>query len=334
MKACLQCSILILILFLSKSHVAYCQDSTQLSTQYFTLSLDSILLNSSFSIHSFFNYLEHSSSKEDKRFYKHHKQLLHQSPTRKNYEEYHQLACALWDLEKTEDAEKLFLSIFHSTAEYYESPYYSNSDVAGDTIANSSGYGSYTFHYKNSAAIHLCKIYLEQKKFDIAYQFMQQATQKYATNYTCGTGFWRQQNEYDFLLASCYNGLNRWQESIDLLLPYCLERNDELIIKAIQNIYSPTQIRAYLQEAENSITFAADSIPSYSYTTTYESGSNQEKTDTLTYYSGQATINLFGKIIMMPIPFLKDEERMTKEHFVKELRRSYFYTELISASPE
>ncbi len=330
MKPCLQCSILTFILFLCTSSIAYCQDSTQLSTQYFI----TISLNSSFSIHSFFNYLEHHSNKKDSRFYKRHKQLLSKSPNSKNYKQYHQLACTLWSLEKTEDAEKLFLTIFHSTADYYTSPYYSNSDISGDTIVTSSGYGSYTFHYKNSAAIYLSKIYLEQKKFSFAYQFLQDATQKYITTYTCGTGFWSQKNEYDFLLASCYNGLNRWKESIDLLLPYCLERNDELIIKALQNTYSSTQILTYLQEAENSITFTADSIPSYSYTTMYESGSNREKTDTLTYYSGQATMSLFGKIIDMPIPSLKDGEQITKEHFIKEFRKSYLYTELITASQE
>ena len=45
-----------------------------------------------------------------------------------------------------------------------------------------------------------------------------------------------------------------------------------------------------LQQAENSIKCELDSLPSESYQTTYSENKKPEKTDTLIYYSGKASI--------------------------------------------
>lgn len=274
-----------------------------------------------------FNYIYHSPDKKDELRYKKYKSLIGQLPTLKNHELYFSLACSLWELEKTADAEKMFLTIVNSKEKYYASTYYHSSDIPGDKTKNIYGYGSFTSNYKNYAAIYLTKIYLELKKFDKALQFLEDAVKKYKVTYNCGTGFHRQQDEYDFLYASCYEGLNRHKEIIDLLLPACLDRNDEIIITALKNTYSQKEIEENLKEAEFSIKCSLDTFPSYAYQTS-NYGTKKAKTDTLKYFSGTATITLFGRQVTMPVPNLDNGERLTREMFLKLFRESDFYIRL------
>lgn len=274
-----------------------------------------------------FNYIYHSPDKKDQQRYNTYKTLIGQQPTAKNYELYFDLACSLWELEKTNEAEKMFLTIVNSKEKFYVSTYYHSSDIPGDKTKNMYGYGSFTSNYKNYSAIYLTKIYLEQKKFDKALQYLDDAVQKYKVSYTCGTGFYRQQNEYDFLHASCYEGLNRNKEILDLLLPSCLDRNDEIIINAIKKTYSQKEINENLLKAETSIECSLDTFPSYAYQTTY-SHTKKEKTDTIKYFSGTATTTLFDRQINMPVPSLENGEHLTREQFIKLFKESDFYVRL------
>lgn len=272
-------------------------------------------------------YLHHSPGKKDHQRYKKHHSLINRLPTEKNHALYFSLACSLWELEKIEDAKKMFLTIINSEEKYYSSTYYHSSDIPGDTSTNSYGYGSFTSDYKNYAALYLAKIYLEQKDFDKALQFVEDAVQKYQVTYSCGTGYYSQQNEYNFLYASCYEGLNRYADIIDLLIPSCLQTNDDLLIAAIKNTYSKEEILQGLQNAENSIVCLPDSFPSYSYEVSGY-GNTREKTDTIQYYSGTATITLFDRQVNIPTPKLENGEHLAKDRFVKFFRESDFYTRL------
>ncbi|MBS1776363.1 MAG: hypothetical protein JSS64_08805 [Bacteroidetes bacterium] len=274
-----------------------------------------------------FNYIYHSPDKKDEQRYKKYKSLIGQKPTLKNHELYFSLACSLWELEKTAEAEKMFLTIINSNEKYYASTYYHSSDIPGEKTKNIYGYGSFTSNYKNYAAIYLTKIYLEQKQFDKALQFLEDAVKKYKVTYNCGTGFNRQQDEYDFLYASSYEGLNKHKEVIDLLLPSCLDRKDEIIISAIKNTYSQEEIEEKLKEAETSIKCSLDTFPSYAYQTS-NYGTKNAKTDTIKYFSGMATITLFDRQITMPVPNLENGEHLTREMFVKLFRESDFYIKL------
>lgn len=274
-----------------------------------------------------FNYIYHSPDKKDQQHYKSYKSLVGQQPTLKNHELYFSLACSLWELEKIPDAEKMFLTIVNSNEIYYSSTYYHSSDIPGDKTKNIYGYGSFTSNYKNYSAIYLTKIYLEQKRFDKALQYLEDAVNKYKVTYSCGTGFHRQQDEYDFLYASCYEGLNKHKEVLDLLLPSCLGRNDEIIIAAIKNTYSQKEIQESLEKAENSIECSLDTFPSYAYLTS-DYGTKKEKTDTIKYFSGTATITLFDRQINMPVPNLENGEHLTKEKFIKLFKESDLYIRL------
>jgi len=302
----------------------YCQDKK------FEYPPDSILnlsFTSSFTAQPFFNYIYHSPQKKDYNLYNSYRYLVNVLPSEKNHIKYFSLACALWELEKTQDAEKMFLTIINSVDDFYTGTYYHSSDVPGDKAKHIYEYGSYTSNYKNYAAIYLCKIYIERKEFDKALRFLDDAVNKYKVEYTCGTGFYMQQDEYTSLYADCYQGLNRNKDLIDRLLPGCLSRQDDMIVKAIHKMFNKQQIRQNLEDAENSMTCSLDTFPSYSYQTTYGKG-KKKRTDTMQYYSGQATMLLFGKQIDLPSPNLENGEHVTKEKFMKLFKQSDFYKSL------
>lgn len=289
------------------------------------------LLDSSFETFftwSTFDYIYHNPNKSDYKYVKRHKSLINQEPTKKTYQQYYKLACALWDVSRVEEATKIFLEIIKSKEDFYSSTYYHSSDIPGDTTTNIYGYGSFTSNYKNYSAIYLTKIYLEQKNYSEALKYLEDAVNCYKVTYNCGTGFHMQQDEYNSLYASCYEGLDRNKEIIDLLLPGCLERADDKIIRAVKKLYSPAQIHKFLNDAEYSIICELDTFPSHSYITSYNGKPEKEKTDTLEYYSGHATIVLFDKRINIPSPDLQNGEHATKEHFIKKLIGSDFYAKL------
>ncbi len=316
----------IFVCLLTSGLQTYAQDTTLK----FTLDTSQFNLYSTISLGRFqksANYLYHSPDKKDEQRYKNYKSLIGQQPTLKTHELYFSLACSLWELEKIADAEKMFLTIINSKEKYYGSTYYHSSDIPGDKTKNIYGYGSFTSNYKNYSAIYLTKIYIEQKQFDKALQFLEDAVKKYKVTYSCGTGFHRQQDEYDFLYTSCYEGLNRHKEILDLLLPSCLDRNDEIVIAAIKKSYSQKEIQEALQKAETSIQCSLDTFPSFAYQTS-DYGTNKEKTDTIKYFSGSATITLFDRQINMPVPNLENDEHISKEQFIKLFKESEFYIKL------
>jgi len=305
------------------------QDTTKsISTNSFNLEpADLLSFVGSFHSDRAFDYVYHLSDKEDTACFETNKALINQSPTEKNYEAYHQLACSLWDLERTKEAEKMFLNIVRSQAKYYTDTYYHSSDVPGDTTTNTYGYGSFTSNYKNSACVYLCMIYIEQKKFDRALAYLNDAVDKYKATYTCGTGYEWQQGRYRCLYSHCYAGLKRYKELLNLLIPYCIEGFDENLVKAIRNLYSEKAIQAALTRAENNVKCELDTFPSFSYQTS-DRGIENEKTDTIIYYSGTATINIFGKDVELPSPLLENNERVTKDYFEKAFKESSFYRTL------
>jgi tetratricopeptide (TPR) repeat protein len=316
---------LLTLTFLIVGLNSYCQDTLTYSKFNLDSSLITTISLGRFQPSSY--YLLHSPDKKDNSNYRKYKSLIGQAPTKKNHELYYSLACSLWELEKLQDAEKMFLTIIKSTDKFYESTYYHSSDIPGDTTTNIYGYGSFTSNYKNYAAIYLTKIYLEQKKFDNALQFLEDAVKKYKVTYSCGTGFHQQQDEYNFLYSACYLGLDRYNDVVDLIIPSCLNKSDTIIISAIRHLYTQQEIETKLDYAVESINCILDTFPSYAYQTTY-SDHNKEKTDTLKYFSSSATMTLFDRKINLPTPSLNDGDYLTKEMFVKLFKESDFYYRL------
>jgi hypothetical protein len=241
-------------------------------------SLKSIRFQSSFIRYQpSFNYNQHSPNKKDRKFYKKYQTLINAKPNAENYQNYYTLACSLWELNKTVEAEKMFLSIIRSKEKFYTSNYYHSSDIPSDKTKNIYGYGSYTSNYKNGAAIYLAQVYIEQKKFDKAFQFVELAVKKYKATYTCGTGYHWQKEKYDFLYASCYAGQNKSEQLLKLLLPKCLWQTDDLIIDCIKKKYSQNEIKDYLMKAESSIRCSLDTFPSIAFMSIYGESKEEKK---------------------------------------------------------
>lgn len=286
----------------------------------------SFYINQTFSSHYFpeFNFLYHNANKEDDSIYACSRYLVNVKATSKNYKAYYNLAVALWDLNKIKSAERMLLTIVNSTAKFYNSTYYHRG-------AGIYGYGSFSTNYKNSASILLAKIYLEQKKYESALKYTQLAIHKYVTEYSCGTGFLSQKDEYDYLLASSYEGMKQYKKALNVLLPGCLTRDDKMIIRIIKKLYSPAEIVNNLEFAEKSINCTVDSLPSYSFRVKDNPDGTTTNYDSTSYYLGQAKTNLFGKLVEFPPPILNNGERATTEKFMYFLKQTDFYTYLKKA---
>ncbi|MEO7984776.1 MAG: hypothetical protein ABI688_11915 [Bacteroidota bacterium] len=289
----------------------------------FCVSVDSLPLKwvsvkTNFYPESYFIY--HSPDKEDYKIYGSCKYLVDQLPTEKNHKKYIALACALWDLGKTKLSEKMFSHIVNSNIQSYNS-----------TLKHSSGtlygYGSYTSDHKNTACIYLTKINIEQKQFKEALFYLGQAVKKYKVTYSCGTSYYWQKDEYDFLYAACYDGLHQAEKVLSLLLPEFLGWNNRILIRSIKRMYSRDEIKKQLEDAERSITCTVDTVRSESYVIS-DYGGKDEKKDTIRYYAGSGTITLFKKKIDMPYPKLENGEALTRDYYVNLFRQSDFYSGL------
>jgi hypothetical protein len=334
----------ICILLLAISEQGWSQDSTSVSEPEdlidYKFNLDSLLsvfkpggtTMITFTFSRTELYLDHTPDKADYRRYKWHKRLITQQPTKKNHILYYSLACSLYDLNKMAEAEKMFLTIINSEEAFYTDSYYHSSDIPGDTTKNTYGYGSYISNYKNYAAKYLTKIYIEQKAFDKALQYLEDAVHKYIETYNCGTGHMFQQLEYDRLYAACYKGLNKHKELVDLLLPDFFDTRDTLIINAIRNLYTQQDIEAHLVKAEKSLEFSMDS--SYWYTSTKRDGAKYETTDSTKKYVGKINMILFDRTLEFERPAEEDRKLVTREKIIADFKDSYFYKTLLKIKEE
>src|SRR5688572_24794009 len=143
------------LFFLQMSTSVYSQDTTLarfyqdlMSTKYLQDSAFAsnpgcwLPLEGGFTFQMAFDFISHFPDDEDVKIYESHKHLIGQLPTEKNHVKYIQLAMSLWDLEKTNFAEKMFLNIVNSKIKSYTTTYYHSSDIPGDTTSNLYGYGS------------------------------------------------------------------------------------------------------------------------------------------------------------------------------------------------
>jgi len=303
----------------------YSQDSARFKPlSNVTLSISPVHLQSGFSEYYF---LYHSPGKKDISASKRYAKLIYAEPTEKNHSNYYSLACSLWELDRLDEAENMFLKIESSQEPYYSNTIYYSSDVRGDTSKNTYGYGSYSFNYKNNACRYLARIYIEKRRFDEALRYIEYADKKYVIQYNCGTGNMWYREEIEGMYALTYEGLRRYYTIIDLFLPNSYHWNNPVLTRTLRTVYTKQEIRDHLEKAIQSVVFVADTTLSYASLTNHYSPKNQSYTQ-ISYLSGTATIELFGKKVELPRPNLKNGESATKELYIKNFEESDFYRRL------
>lgn len=280
-------------------------------------------------INNYYEYkIEHDPSEEDEKFYKKHQFLISSIPNEKNHENYYILACSAWNLGKIAEAEKLFLTIIQSNKPFYTNTYHHSSDIPGDKSSNTYGYGSFTSNYKNYAARYLCEIYLEKKDFTIAKDYLFLAKEKYPISFNCGTGHNMYQDELDRLEILCLQGQNLYEEIIHKYLNKYSDDHCANLVNAIKQVYTKEQIFEELIKCETTLQLKLDDYPSQTHTYKNYGKKDEEKILESEYYSGEATIILFGQEIVLERPILKNGEILSEEIVLQFFRESPFYKNL------
>jgi len=271
-----------------------------------------------------FSPIYHNASPADHHNFEADKGLMSEEPTPRNYEKYSALAYSLWNLNKTANAEAMLSKIFNSSDSFFNNTAYYSSDIAGDTVKNIYGYGSYSVSLKHRAALYLSMIYIERKSYAQGLRYLDSAINKYPESYSCGTGSRWQQQEYTSLLKQCYAGLGESKKLIDLLLPAFIENSAEELVRAVRKTYTPAEIRNELAKGIRSLKCVEDPEASDTIITKVKANGH-EKSETISYYIADATITLFDKEITLPNPDLKNGEHATRGKFIKMIRQSYLY---------
>jgi tetratricopeptide (TPR) repeat protein len=270
--------------------------------------------------------LQHDPSEADKSFYENHKKLIGTAPAKKNYSRYYSLACALWELGKTEEAKHMFLQIMNSKESYYCGTYYHGSDVSGRKKSGRYGYGSYTSNYKHYASCYLAKIHAERKEFDQALGYVVSADTIYPIAYSCGTGHMMHRWYMKSFYVMCYEGQGNYTKVVDLLLDRSYNA-DGALLRSLKKLYQPQAIRDSLAGAINSLVFVPDSLPTTYYSYENYGEKNEVKIET-TFMSGSATMCLFGHMIEISSSYLNQGEIASRDMFVKDFLESGFYRSL------
>lgn len=274
--------------------------------------------------------IHHTASKEDSAFCRQHEQLITAVPSETNYEDYYAMACVLWDLNRLAEAEMMFLSIVNADASFYSETYLHPSDVSGDTAVKTYGYGSFTSNYKNYACRYLAKIYIEKKKFSLAYRYVKLADETYPVEYSCGTGSSMYHNEITGLYCHCYKGLSMHDSLISILLPDYYAHGTGMLIDAIRAKYTQQQIDENLTRAMDSLVFVADTMQTVIFRSAnpwVNDGGWMESR----YTSGTATTQMFGYTVVLLRSQMEHGEVLTREACVEQFIKSSFYTSLKSS---
>lgn len=272
--------------------------------------------------------ITHNPEKKDSIFCKLNSKLISEQPTKYNYSKYYKLACSLWELNKLTEAESMFLKIVDSKEPFYVDTYYHSSDISSDKKTNTYGYGSYTSNYKNYSCRYLTKIYIEERKYDKALTYIEFANKTHVAVQNCGTGYFWYKREIDGLYALCYEGLGKHDSIIKMFLPQYANHSSGILINALKKAYTKNEINNYLKIAENSVICVIDTFQSSSYTIHNYGKKNETKIESK-YTLGKATTMLFGRLVTLENPNLKNGEIVSKELYINDFKESQFYNAMI-----
>jgi tetratricopeptide (TPR) repeat protein len=271
--------------------------------------------------------ITHSADSLDSVICKTSRGLTEQIPNKNNYNDYYELARALWEMNETNEAEKMFLVIVNSGGAFYTDSYYHSSDIPGDTTKNLYGYGSYTSNYKHYACAYLTKTYIERKEFKKALQYLHLADKKYPLSYSCGTAHMYYKAEMYGLYALCYEDLGQDAKTVKLLLPDCFHSCTASLARALQRMYPGRKMDEQLASAIQSLKFVQDEKESL----VSRYGADDRGVGRWIEYkvlSGTATVVLFGYKIELPRPILEAGQVATREQFIANMKKTDFYMRL------
>jgi tetratricopeptide (TPR) repeat protein len=245
-----------------------------------------------------------------------------------NIDYYYDLACSYWNLNQIESSETLFMKIYNSDS---TAKVASRTSLVrrGESHIKILGHGSYLSTLMKDVCIYLCKINIENKKYDTALKFLDAAKNDYKIFSFCGTGMIFQDSEYDLLTGLCLEGMGKYNEALDLLAPTALTHIDEITIRIIKKKYANDQIQKELQKAIDSIVLPSNENKCYPH----RSNNSTDNTTTLnavTYYSSSfAYITFYNRKYKMPGIQVNDPTMDNKFIHIAKFKQTYFYRKLV-----
>ncbi len=272
--------------------------------------------------------IRHEPTSVDRKAARKLKKVIDAQPDTSNYEIYYRLACSLWEVGKLEESEKMFLKIVESKASFYKTSMNFHRHSAADSIYKISNQKTLVFiPYKHNSCRYLARIYTERKQFETALTYLSLADKGYGMMYPLGISQHWNHTEINGLYGICYEKLGRYNEIVSLFIPF-YPNYTEVLIRAVQKVYSPQEIDRYLKLAEDSMVFVADTFPTVTFTIENYGEKDQKETEDK-YFSGAATTVLFGFKVSIPTPQFKGGATATKEDFIAEFRHSGLYRDLV-----
>ncbi len=234
-----------------------------------------------------------------------------------------------------EKAKNIFLGILaDDTTQLFNEMHYYSSDIGGFKTKKLLGYGSFSSHYKNSAAIYLAEIYIAEQQFEKALKYVQLADTQYPVQYNCGTGELRYTSHLKYLYAISYEGLGQYDKLLKTTLPSWSDyRLRPILLRAIKKRYTKEELIKELDNMEEKFQYPHDKtcrkvdVPE-------DCGLENEATSTEPYLSERATIKFFDYYMELPRISLGYGEVAPIEMYIDRFKTSIFYRELLGEKIE
>ncbi len=277
-------------------------------------------------------FLYRNPTQNDSAYFIENPTLMYSPPAERNFHEYYNLACKLYNVGRFNEAIPMFKAIEASTLWQYNYNYHHTLADRGDTTVPIHGYGGLTYNYKHEACLYLVRSYLVIKQFKEALAYLNLVNSTYTTRSNSGEPKLRDLFECDYYSCQCYYRLGMYDS---VIVKFISKYTDwmfckELLKLSIKELYSPEEIQQELIKAENSFTCRIDSNIKVLYMEGYDS--KDSNSSVWRYPIIEATCTLFNQHVNLYLPKrISMGATKDKETILSEFKSCEFYKDLWNA---
>lgn len=183
---------------------------------------------------------------------------------------------------------------------------------------------------KSVAARQLADLYLDQKRYGEALEYLELSVTRYRGPRLCEGGFWYENRKrFHYKKALCYYGMGRKKEAINVLAPWMflpdqfgceLDYINEFFVNTVFEVYDKNTVRSVLDSVFDKL----------EYKVTYEKWRDEYTISADVYLSFfEATIPLNFSAMSVKSNSEVPED-FTREYFVSQVKQSHAYKYLMA----